>query len=315
MGAKAQLRLIDPESIRPNDENPRIHFPDISMEKLINSIDEVGVLVPVSVYEDKKNSLPPFVLIDGERRWRCAKSLGKDKIPTIVLPPPDSTQNLLHMFHIHMVREEWEPMPTAWALKKLIERTGIENSTELSKITGLSPGVVKQLLFAVSLPERYQKMIDEKKIPLNYFYELENHFIKPLKNYRPGIFKLFGARKLLASFVDKRISGITKDTIELRKLRSIIDVAAQEAGGPEGVSDFDSAIVNLIKDRQRTIQEAYEDTVEMIVEADRFSRQCKQLVAKFDRLLSKAQTEEDRELIVNSIRGLREEIDDRLEMV
>jgi ParB/RepB/Spo0J family partition protein len=315
MATKTQLKLVDPDEIRPNDENPRIHFPDISTEKLIESIDEVGVLVPVSVYEDRTKNAPPFVLIDGERRWRCAQNLGLEKIPAIVMPLPDSTQNLLHMFHIHMVREEWEAMPTAWALKKVIERTGEENPSELSKMTGLSLGIVKQLLFALSLPEQYQKMIDEKLIPINYFYELENHFIKPLKSRRPTVFKMFGAKKLIASFVDKRLNGITRDTVELRKLRAIIDVAVQEAGGPEGTSEFDSAIESLVRNKSRTIQETYEDTVEIIVEADRFARQCKQLITKFDRLFSKAQSNEDKEVIISSLMTLKEDIEDRIEMI
>lgn len=312
MRAEAGLLQIDPKKIRPNDENPRIHFPDISTQKLINSISGVGVLVPVSVYEDSRKGLPLYVLLDGERRWRCAKKLGLPTMPAIVLPPPDSTENLLHMFHIHMVREEWEPMPTAWALKKLTERTGKDSPTELSKMTGLTTNYIKQLQYAAGLPDRFQRMIDEKQIPLNFFYELETQFLRPLKSYRPRIFKMFGRQEILAAFVDKKIEKVTKDTLELRKLRSIIDVAAREARDEESVSEFDSAIVNLIRDKSRTIQEAYEDTVEMVIEAGRFSRQCKQLIAKFDRLLAKSENEGETEVIVNSLRALREQINDRL---
>src|SRR5690242_17110548 len=105
--ARSQLRSLSPVDIRPNEENPRIHFPDISMDKLAESIDEVGVLVPVSVFKDPEGTAPTYVLIDGERRWRCASRLGLSNIPSIIMPPPDSTENLLKMFHIHMVREEW----------------------------------------------------------------------------------------------------------------------------------------------------------------------------------------------------------------
>jgi ParB/RepB/Spo0J family partition protein len=310
--AKSQLLSLSPTDIRPNEENPRIHFPDIQMDKLAESIDEVGVLVPVSVFKDPGDTAPPYVLIDGERRWRCARRLGLPDIPSIIMPPPDSTENLLKMFHIHMVRDEWDPIPTARALKKVVERTGVEDPNELSKMTGLSTGIIKQLLFAMTLPHEYQELIDSREVPLNFFYELKNHLISPLAKQRPEIYRKFGERKLLRAFVTKRLAGVTTDTVELRKLRAIINAAVQDAGGPDESSEFDDAIISLIKNRERTIQEAYEDTVEMVVEADKFSRQCQQLIGRFDLLIRKAQSEEDREIIFEALSSLRSEIDERL---
>ena len=47
-------------------------------------------------------------------------------------------------------------MPTAWALEKLIEETGVTSDRELSDITGLSTKVIKRLRHALELPEDYQ---------------------------------------------------------------------------------------------------------------------------------------------------------------
>jgi len=43
------------------------------------------------------------------------------------------------------VRQSWADMPTAWALEKLIDKTGIENARELSDLTGLSLERLKRL--------------------------------------------------------------------------------------------------------------------------------------------------------------------------
>src|SRR5437899_3309447 len=98
------------------------------------------------------------------------------------------------MFHIHMVRDQWDDMPTAWALQKLIERTGETNTERLIEMTGLSKARLKALLFATTLPPEYQQLINSAEVPLNYFYELKLHVIDPLKKERPAIFQKFGEK-------------------------------------------------------------------------------------------------------------------------
>ena len=303
---------VPPADIRPNDENPRLDFPEESLNKLAASIDEVGVLVPLSVFQDPEASPTPYVLIDGERRWVCSSRLGRDKVPVIVMSEPDAKQNLLTMFNIHMMRDEWADMPTAWALEKLIERTGTEDVDELSTMTGLSKERIKRLMFATRLPEEYQKKIHSGEIPLNFFYELQRSVIQPMSRERPRIVEKFSERAILDSFVQKRLDGVATDTVELRNVRPIIALAVKEAGAPEAESEFDVEIERLIEVPERTIQEAYEETVEMVVEADKFARQCGQLLKRFDRLMNKAQSEEDRELVRTSARDLVSDLTTRL---
>jgi vacuolar-type H+-ATPase subunit H len=205
-----------------------------------------------------------------------------------------------------MKREAWDDIPTMRALVKLKERKGEEDITNLANETGLSKGRVQQLLFAATLPKEYQDLIEQKIIPLNFFYELKLQ-IDLLSKKRPGVFSKFGTEAILRAFVDKRLAGITKDVVDLRLMRPIINIAMEEAQGPEGTSDLDAVIESLIKDREQTIQEAYENTVEMVVEADKFARQCQQLVARYDRLIAKAQTDEDIEMVEQAIKALQNE--------
>ena len=64
-----RLKQVPPEQISRNPENPRLIFRQEEMENLMFSIDKLGVQVPVTVYQEGKK----FYLIDGERRWRCAR--------------------------------------------------------------------------------------------------------------------------------------------------------------------------------------------------------------------------------------------------
>src|SRR5439155_12521967 len=110
--ATATLQEISPDEIRKNPDNPRLIFREEEMSELLESIREVGIKVPVSLYQDGQH----FVLIDGERRWRCAKKLNFQTMPAIVQPKPSRLENLLMMFNIHNVRVDWDPMPMALKL-------------------------------------------------------------------------------------------------------------------------------------------------------------------------------------------------------
>jgi ParB/RepB/Spo0J family partition protein len=66
------------------------------LDSLKGSISKVGVLVPLTVYKNTRN-VPKgqYIILDGERRWRCAKQLGMETIPAnIIDEPEDITQNI-----------------------------------------------------------------------------------------------------------------------------------------------------------------------------------------------------------------------------
>lgn len=153
------LREISPDKIRANPDNPRLVFREDEMQQLMDSIKEVGIRVPVSLYEDGSK----FVLLDGERRWRCAKRLNLEVIPAIVQPKPSRLENILMMFNIHNVRVDWDPMPMALKLqlvKELLEREGKDAGAKaLSAVTGVRLSSVRRALELLDLPQKYQTML------------------------------------------------------------------------------------------------------------------------------------------------------------
>jgi len=113
---------VSPDLIRPNPENPRILFRQKELDALKKSIYEVGILQPLIVYQPKdKEDL--YIIIDGERRWRCSRELNLQTIPVHIHLEPTPVQNLTMMFNIHKLRVDWELMPTALSLKKLMDLT------------------------------------------------------------------------------------------------------------------------------------------------------------------------------------------------
>lgn len=283
------LEQIEVAKIDRNPANPRLHFPEEQIERLTESIAKEGILVPVVVYPDGDS----FRLIDGERRWRCAQDLGIERIPAVITDPPDPRENLVRMFNIHMVREPWRDMPTAWALEKLIEQTGVESNSELSDMTGLSTDVIKRLRHALELPAEYQDYVDKGTIPLNFFWELKKNVIEPLGKRRPSLAQEFGDNEVLDAFVAKRLSGLITDVVSLRKVSAIVRMAEREVDDATEPSVLDDTLRALVRDDEYTIDEAYQDTVEVIVEADKLQRRTDNMVKSFDRLFSRARTPED----------------------
>jgi len=77
------VKLIPTHQIKPSPENPRgVVSEDGSFERLVSSIAEVGILVPIVVRE-----LGPerFQLVDGERRYMAARKLRVSRVPAHVL--------------------------------------------------------------------------------------------------------------------------------------------------------------------------------------------------------------------------------------
>ncbi|HWO15115.1 MAG TPA: ParB/RepB/Spo0J family partition protein [Solirubrobacterales bacterium] len=289
------LKEIPVARIRKNDANPRIHFTPEEMERLTESIDRKGVLVPIVVYDDADGD--GYVLTDGERRWRCASELGHESIPAIITDAPSPEENLVQMFNIHMVREAWKDMPTARALGRVIEELGIQDNRELADATGLSLERIKRLRHALTLPPEYQEYIDTGNIPLNFFWELKRNVIDPLASKRPGLTAEFGDSEVLDSFVNKRINGVITDVVSLRMVTPIINFAAREVEDPMETSPLDETIRSLVKDPEKSVTEAYEDTVQVVFETEKLERRADNVVKSFERLLGKARTDDEKGFI------------------
>ena len=106
----------------------------------------------------------------------CAKELGLDKVPINEVAEPSLVQNIVTMFQIHKLREDWELMPTALKLELLMEELQEKNDKTLSTLTGLDQAVVQRCKKLLSYNKKYQDMMldadPEKRIKADFFIEL-----------------------------------------------------------------------------------------------------------------------------------------------
>ena len=164
MEYKADLKNLPIGKIKKNPENPRIFFREEEMDKLYISIKAKGLLVPISVYEDKGE----FYIIDGERRWRTFIKLNYETIPAIIQDKPTELENLLLMFNIHGLREQWDIYTIAMKIERVFNLLADKlkrdpTELELSEETGMTRGVIRRCKMIISLPDKFKTLFDDYK--------------------------------------------------------------------------------------------------------------------------------------------------------
>jgi ParB family chromosome partitioning protein len=174
-GVKAiGVKSLPTAQLKANPHNPRMLFDRTDLHVLRESIDRVGILVPLTVYQEK--STLDYVILDGQRRWICAQDVGLKTIPVNEVAEPTLVQNIVTMFQIHKLRKDWELMPTALKLELLMRELGEKKEKRLAELTGLDEAVVVRCKKLLSYNKRYQDtMLDadpSKRVKADFFIEL-----------------------------------------------------------------------------------------------------------------------------------------------
>jgi len=254
------LREIPPDRIKRNPENPRLFFRDEEMDTLTASIKRYGIQVPLTVYSDGSD----YILIDGERRWRCARKLNLPRVPALVQEKPSRLENLLLMFNIHSLREQWDYLTIARKLPDVMELFEWENNgrepteAELSELTGLTRGQIRRCRFLLDLPDNY-RMLLEKELSLpkqiqtlseDFFIEMERA-LKTVRTRVPNAIPNLDAARdaLITKFREKIIGNIT-DFRKLSKIAtSINNIGVKEAKARAALREiFDPSTKTSISD-------------------------------------------------------------------
>lgn len=86
-----QIQQIKISEIRRDEDQPRKHFDEETLERLTVSIRDNGVEQPITV---RKNG-SGYILVDGERRWRASQKAGIEELPCIITDKEDILEQQL----------------------------------------------------------------------------------------------------------------------------------------------------------------------------------------------------------------------------
>ena len=98
------------EKIIPNKDQPRQFFDDVHMQNLKNSIQQKGILQPITVRE-----LPheKYMIIAGERRYRASQSLGLKWIPAYSVQIDEDSEMMEYALIENIQRVNLNPIEEA----------------------------------------------------------------------------------------------------------------------------------------------------------------------------------------------------------
>ena len=142
-------------SIFPNPSQPRKFFDTVSLEELTESIEEFGILQPVSVRKVRGG----YELVAGERRFRAAQNAGLDSIPAIILNVDEKKSALLALLE-NLQRDDLSFFEVAESYQSLIKTQGMTQE-EIAKKLGKSQSNIANKLRLLRLYPRTRRLILE----------------------------------------------------------------------------------------------------------------------------------------------------------
>lgn len=162
------LNEIEIDKISLNPNQPRTNFNKKSLDELASSINELGLIQPVTVQKIDEN----FILISGERRLRAFKQLNKKYIPAYIRTADDQTS--LEMALVENIqRRDLDPIEIAITYHRLTSELKISHD-EMSKRVGKDRSTITNYIRLLKLDPVIQSGIRDKFITMGHGRSLIN---------------------------------------------------------------------------------------------------------------------------------------------
>ena len=146
-----QIENLPIGNIKPDPEQPRKTFNEDALQQLSESIEEHGVLQPITVRQQNGH----YVIVMGERRYRASKLAGKTTIPCIVRAYENNDVLEVQIIE-NLQRQDVEPTEEAEAIAYLSEKY---TPTEIAKRLGRTDNFVRQRLKLAGLIEGFKHFV------------------------------------------------------------------------------------------------------------------------------------------------------------
>lgn len=148
------------ELIHPNPYQPRVHFDEVKIEELAQSIREHGVFTPILV----RKAVSGYQLIAGERRLRASKVAQLKSIPAIVLEFTEAEMMEISLIE-NIQREDLNVIEEAKAYDNLLTKMNLTQET-LAKKVGKSRAHITNTLRLLQLPKGVQDLVLNKVLTM-----------------------------------------------------------------------------------------------------------------------------------------------------
>jgi ParB family chromosome partitioning protein len=162
--SRGGVREIEVARIRPNPNQPRMHFDQAALDELAESIEERGVLQPILLRPSGDGA--GFEIVAGERRWRAAQKARLHVIPAIVREIDEASMAELALIE-NIQREDLNAIEEAEGFRQLIERHG-HTQDGVAKLVHKSRSHVANLLRLLDLPDFVRQSLIDGDITMGH---------------------------------------------------------------------------------------------------------------------------------------------------
>lgn len=181
-----EIKPVSITELKPFEQQPFKVLLDESMDELVESIRQSGVLSPVIARPHKDGG---YEILSGHRRVKACEIAGITEIPVVVKNLDDDTATIL-LVDSNLQREHILPSEKAYAYQLKLEamkrqgarsdltsaqfgrKLGIESRELLAEQVGESKNQISRYIRLTNLIDPILEMVDNKQIALNAAVEL-----------------------------------------------------------------------------------------------------------------------------------------------
>ena len=151
-GEESESRPVDTlpiSRVEPRAGQPRQNFDEAALQELAESIEQHGLLQPITVRPLEEGY---YQIIAGERRWRAARMAGLHEIPARIIEADDRKAQELAMVE-NLQREDLNPIEEALGYRALMEDYGLTQEAISQSVGKSRPAVANALRLLALEPE------------------------------------------------------------------------------------------------------------------------------------------------------------------
>jgi len=162
-GEMGIIASVDIAKIQPNPFQPRTDFDQESLAELTRSIQEKGIIQPITVRRFENG----YQLISGERRLRAAQAARLRHIPAYIIAV-ETDEDMLELALIENIQREYlNPMEIANAYQRLLNECHLTQE-DIAKRVGKDRSTITNFIRLLKLPAKIQEGLRKEKISMGH---------------------------------------------------------------------------------------------------------------------------------------------------
>jgi ParB family chromosome partitioning protein len=148
---KSQIITVPVDMVQPSRYQPRLKFDEEALQELADSIQENGLIQPITVREVEDH----YEIIAGERRYRATRLAGYDEIKCYVLSPNENQAAQMALVE-NVQRENLSAIEEAKSYLQIMRHASMTQEQVAKKI-GKSQSAVANKIRLLNLPQEIQE--------------------------------------------------------------------------------------------------------------------------------------------------------------